>query len=211
MKQVLGILGGGRYGRLVAELALLTGNFESVRFFDDSLPVDGERIVGRTEEVLAWQRSGRISHAAVAIGYKHFARREELFDLLQPHMPLPALIHPRAVVSPSARLGDGVQLFALACVETEATLGNNVTVFNQSTIAHDARIDAHTFLSIGVAMGGGIHIGKRTFVGVNAALVNDISVGDDCVVCGGTFLTDSIGPETTVIGNPWRTITGTEL
>jgi acetyltransferase-like isoleucine patch superfamily enzyme len=41
---------------------------------------------------------------------------------------------------------------------------------------------------------------------VNATVVNDIEIGKNCIVCGGTFLTKSIADEVCVIGNPYREI-----
>ena len=204
-KKCLGIIGGGRFGRLAENLAIETGEFEDVVFFDD-FDNSEQKTIGTIADIETMIAAKRISHLSVAVGYKHFHFRQEVYERFRGKIAFANLIHPSAWVSKGATLGEGVSIYSMVNVETGASIGSNVSVFNQSSITHDVHIADHSFLSVGVAMGGGVQIGKRVFVGVNASIVNDISIGDDSIVCGGTFLTKSLPEQSCVIGNPFREI-----
>jgi sugar O-acyltransferase (sialic acid O-acetyltransferase NeuD family) len=206
MGRVLGIVGAGRFGRLAANLAEDTANFDEICFFDDFLEVDHSRIVGKIADIDAFISAGRITALIVAVGYKHFQLRQDIFERYRQSVSFATLVHPTSFVSKGAKIDEGVMIYSHCNVEVGASLGPNVTVFNQTSITHDVSVGSHSFLSVGISMGGGVQIGKRVFIGVNSTLVNDIVLGDDCIVCGGTFLTQSIEANSCVIGNPFRMI-----
>lgn len=207
----LGILGGGRFAELIADLADAIGHFDSIHMFDDSLKGRKPGVSGSLDEVDSFIERGQIDSLAIGIGYRHFSVRQALFEKYFRKIDFPPLIHPSAVVSPKARIGPGCLIFSMVNVEVHAHLESNVAVFNNSSVTHEVEIGAHSFLSVGVAMGGGVKIGSRTFIGVNATIVNDINIGNDCVVCAGTFLTDSISDAASVVGNPFRQISRPQI
>ncbi|MDE0838076.1 MAG: hypothetical protein OSB41_03390 [Kiritimatiellae bacterium] len=202
----LGIIGAGRFGRLASNLARDTAEFSVIMLFDDVVEIGTEGVVGKIGDIEKYARDGQLTHLSIAVGYKHFHFREELFERFRNVLPIATLVHPTAFVSAEAKLGEGVSIYSMVNVEMGAVVDHNATIFNQSSITHDAHIGRHSFLSVAVGMGGGVDFGARTFVGVNATLVNDISVGDDSIICGGTFLTKSIPENSCVIGNPYRQI-----
>ena len=206
MNNKLGIIGGGRFGGLVADLADDTNQFSQIVFFDDILPVDGNKIIGKFCDIDRFYQQGTITHLAIAIGYKHFTLREQMYEKFRGKIPFATCIHPTAFVSKSAKIGEGCLIYSMVNIEMHASIANNVTIFNQSSISHEVSVGDHSFFSVGVSMGGGVQFGKRTFVGVNASIANDIEIGDDSIVCGGTFLTKSIGNNSCAIGNPYRLI-----
>ena len=115
------VVGAGGHGRSVAEAAVLSGHFEVVCFLDDSLP-EGETVLGvpvlGPVTSMAHYRT-RADQAIVAIGNN--AAREGLTQQLNAAgFDLATIVHPRAIVSPSAILGAGSALMACAIVGTEA-------------------------------------------------------------------------------------------
>ena len=204
--RTLGIAGAGRYGGLVSDLARAAGGFDRITFFDDHVAQDGTRVVGAFSDIADHIKNNSISHLAIAVGYKHFEAREAIYREHQGTIPFATLVHPSAWVSEDARLGEGAQIYSMANVETGVVMEPNVAVFNQTSITHEVHVGAHSFLSVGVSMGGGVRIGERSFIGVGANIVNDIRIGSDSVVCGGTFLSASIPDNTCVVGNPYKVI-----
>src|SRR3989344_3954354 len=54
-----------------------------------------------------------------------------------------SVVHPQAIILPSAKLAEGVQVMAGAVVGTDANIGENVIVNTSSSVDHDCVIDAH--------------------------------------------------------------------
>ncbi len=72
-------------------------------------------------------------------------------------------IHPSAVIDPSAVLGDGVTVGALAVIGPRATIGAGAVIGPQSYIGADVTLGAHGFLREGVRLGARVTIGDRFF------------------------------------------------
>jgi sugar O-acyltransferase (sialic acid O-acetyltransferase NeuD family) len=204
-KKSLGILGAGPFSDLIRDLAIECGFAGRFVIFDDFAAATGGA-VGRMEDSHAFLKRGEIDCLAVAVGYRHFALRQALFESFDDSELFPNFIHPRSFVSPRAKLGHGNLVFSQANVEAGAVVENNVTIFNQTSVTHDVFVGSHSFLSVGIAMGGRVRIGERCFIGLNATIVNDVEIGDDSLVCAGTFLSQSLLPDSCAVGNPHRLI-----
>ncbi len=202
----LGILGGGRFGRLILDLVQSCAEYQKIVFFDDTIPPDGKQFLGTFSDIDAALAKGKVDHLAIAIGYKHFELRDSLFERYSKTAMFPSFVHPTAYVSKDAEISAGCCIFSMANVEMEAKLAPNVSVFNQTSVTHGAHIGAHSFLSVGVALTGGVTIGSHTFIGANATVTNDLTIGNNCLICAGTLLTESIPDNTCVIGNPFKIV-----
>lgn len=203
---VLGILGAGRFSRLIESLAHETGCYAKVVCFDDDAPVDGQRVLGTLDDVPDHVDRGHVQALAIGIGYRHFSLRETLFHKYKDQGLFATLIHPSAFVSPEAEVAEACIVYSLANIESGTHVGPNVVVFNQTSLSHDVVVRAHSFFSVGINMGGGVQFGQRVFVGVGSTLINDISIGDDCCICAGTMVSKDLPARTYVVGNPMRTI-----
>ncbi len=73
-------------------------------------------------------------------------------------------IHPSAVVSPEARLGQGVEVGPLAVIEARAVIGDGARVGAHCVVERDAHVGAGTRLAPRVVLGHGCHIGARGLV-----------------------------------------------
>ena len=76
--------------------------------------------------------------------------------------PKPAAgVHPSAVVSPRAVIGQGVHIGALAVIEADAVIGDGVVIGSHTTVGERARIGAGTRLAPHVTIGFDCVIGER--------------------------------------------------
>src|SRR5204862_3858294 len=104
------IWGGGRDGRAVAVLAREAGWI--VAGFTDRAGAPRPGILGTDADVGALARAGKIDAAVVGVGNSALPRRAELFRLLYDcGLATQALVHPRAVLARSSRIGDGSVVF----------------------------------------------------------------------------------------------------
>ena len=70
-------------------------------------------------------------------------------------------VHPSAVVSPDAQLGQGVEVGPLAVIEAGAVIGDGARIGAHCVIERDAQVGAGTRLAPRVVLGHGCRIGAR--------------------------------------------------
>jgi len=115
-----------------------------------------------------------------------------------------SVIHPGAMVSPDATLGEGIQVLARAVIQTGAVIGDNVVVNTGAIVEHDVRIDAHAFISPGAVVCGDATIGRGVFVGAGAVILPGIVIGGNAIVAAGATVIDAVPEGSLVTGTPAR-------
>jgi sugar O-acyltransferase (sialic acid O-acetyltransferase NeuD family) len=127
---------------------------------------------------------GKYAQALVSVGQiKTPEPRLHLFDLLvKSGCALPAIVSPRAYVSPHASLGAGTIVMHGAVVNAGAVVGRNCIINSQSLIEHDVEIADHCHIATSSAINSGVRIGAGTFVGSNSSVRQGISIGERCVI-----------------------------
>ena len=127
---------------------------------------------------------GDYAHALITIGQiKTPEPRTRLFDLVQQSgCTLPAIVSPRAYVSPHATVGAGTIVMHGAVVNAGAAVGRNCIINNQSLVEHDAVIADHCHISTAAAVNGGVHVGAGSFIGSGSSVRQDIRIGERCVI-----------------------------
>jgi UDP-perosamine 4-acetyltransferase len=195
------ILGAGGHGRAVAELAAECG--WSVAGFTDDSP--GPGVLGGDGDIEGLIRAGEADAAIVGVGNTALSRRTELFDLLKRMgATTPTLVHPRASVARTCRVGDGTVLFPGVVLGAAVEVGDNVVVYSNAVAEHDCRIASHAYLSPGAILCGSVSVEAGAFVGAGAVLLPGITVGARATVAAGAVVTIAVVPGATVLGSPAR-------
>lgn len=146
MKQLL-ILGAGGYGKTIADLACQTGGYDSVAFLDDGQT--GEQILGGCEAVFTL--AGEQIHAYPAFG-NNTLRMKWLDRLMAVGISVPTLVHPRAYVSPTAKLGTGTMVLPMAVVNTGVSVGDGCIINIGALIDHDTVVESGVHLAPGAVV-----------------------------------------------------------
>jgi len=165
------VIGAGGFGRSVAEAAAASGAFAVVGFADDRWPdlepIWGLPILGRIADLAAL----RVHATAAVIAIGDNARRRAVFALATAAgFELVSVIHPRAIVSPSALVGSGVTVMAGAVIGCEAQLGDGVVVSAGAVIDHHGKLGEFSQASAGACLGGGASIGTEAWIQEGCAL-----------------------------------------
>ncbi len=98
------------------------------------------------------------------------------------------VVHPSAVISPSARLGLGTFVGPLAVVSTNSTVGDHCIVHLNSSVGHDAKIGDYCAVLPGARISGTVKIGDRVLIGSNAFVNAGVQIGNDCQVDALTYV-----------------------
>jgi sugar O-acyltransferase (sialic acid O-acetyltransferase NeuD family) len=195
------IFGAGGHGRVVADAALLAGQWNRVLASDRDLArCVGELLPGvpalRPDEALA-------AATAVHVAIGNAANREKETATLAAGL-LATLVHPRSSVSRNAHVGAGCFIAAQAVVGPGARLGTAVIVNHGAVVDHDVAIGDFSHIAPLVALGGGVQIGKRVLVGSGASILPGVRVGDDAVIGAGAVVADHLIEPGVYAGVPAR-------
>ena len=114
------------------------------------------------------------------------------------------LLHPRAWVSASARLGRGVVVGPFADVSADSRAGDLVTINAHSGLGHDASLGDFVTLSGYVDLTGGVTVGPRSFFGSGARVLPRLSIGADCTVGAGAVVVRGCEDGVTLYAAPAR-------
>lgn len=155
------------------------------------------------DEVLPGLHAQGLNAAVIALGDN--ALRERLGLWVQElGFDLPTIVHPSALVSPSAHLGKGVVVMAHAVVGTEAHIGDLAIVNTGAVLDHDNRLGTAAHVAPGCALAGNVRVGERALVGVGSAVRPGIRIGADAIVGAGSAVVSDVPDGSRVGGAPAR-------
>lgn len=202
----LAVLGASGHGKVVADVAELVG-WNEVVFFDDAWPgvkQNGHwQVVGDTAVLL--KDISAFDGAVIAIGNNRI-RQIKQRDLKASGAQLVSVIHPAAVVSRYAKVGEGAVIFASAVINTCAEVGEGCIVNTGVVIEHDCVVGEFAHVSPNSILAGGVKVGSLAWVGACASVRQLIEIGKGSIVGMGAVVTKDVPPEVTVVGNPAKTI-----
>jgi len=114
------------------------------------------------------------------------------------------LIHPAAVVVPTARIGPGVIVCPQAIVSDSAALGRFAVVNYHASVAHDSSVGDFAVLSPYATLAGGARVGDDAFLGLHASVGPGVSVGPRSKVAANSCALADAPPDSLVHGVPGR-------
>ena len=126
------ILGAGGLGQMVGEVARAAGNWDGVAFLDDA--VRGADVAGKCMDYTSL--TGEYPEAVAAFGDNRL-RLAWTRRLLDAGYRVPSVVHPTAIVSPSAVLGPGCLVLHGAIINTNTALGAACLVNSGALVDHD--------------------------------------------------------------------------
>jgi sugar O-acyltransferase (sialic acid O-acetyltransferase NeuD family) len=116
-----------------------------------------------------------------------------------------SLIHPSAIISPTASLGQGCVINAGVVVASGACLGRHVLLNRGSTIGHDTILADYAIVQPGANVAGHVTVGFGSVVGMGANVIEDRQIGSHSVIAAGAVVTKDVPDYTLVAGVPAET------
>ncbi len=187
---MLYIVGGGGHGSDVADLALRCG-LTPAGIADDRR-VDTARFAGRGIAV-----SGTIVEVPPDARFTFGVGVPEVRQKLAPRVPCPPaqpLVDPSAVVSPTATLGAGTQIFWQAAVSPLCHLGEHVLIGHGAAVGHDSVLEDLVCVAPGARIGGDVTVGTCVSIGAGALILAGLRIGDHAIIEPGAVVTRSLEP-----------------
>lgn len=204
------IWGAGGHARVVADIIRASAAYEIAGFIDDLRPdragdtIDSAPILGGRDALTSALATG-VHHLIVAFGDCN-ARLEEARFATSIGFTLAVAIHPRAVVAPGTRIGNGTVIAANAVVNPGVVVGDSVIVNTSSTIDHDCVIGDGAHICPGVCLAGGVQVGEASWIGAGATVADGRTVGKRSIIGAGAVVIRDIPDEVVAFGVPARVI-----
>ncbi len=176
--QRLALIGGGGFAKEIAEVVCACGH-SLAGTYSTSPEVQVGRYRGYLDALLA----DRAEYAGVVLAIGGVSRRAiqaraELIAWLDRHgFPCPALVSPRAIVSPDVMVGAGAFVAHGVIVNVDARLGRFSVLNSAAIVGHDADIGDNTTVSPGAFIGGRCTIGADSLIGPLAKVLQGITLG----------------------------------
>ena len=145
----------------------------------------------------------------VAIG-KNRTRAAYFDQFLATGMPAGTVIHPSAVISSDAVIGNGSFVAAGAIVYTSARVGVDTVINTGCTIDHDCVIGDHALVGPLACLCGGVQVGDGSLIGAGSTNIPARSIAEWSVVGAGATVVSDLPAGSLAVGVPARVVRTTE-
>lgn len=165
------LFGASGHGKVVHDIVRATGG--RVDAFIDDAPA-APTLCGRP--VLSG-RTG-LAPVIVSIGANHVRR------LIAGRLggPFATAVHPSAVVSPTACVGEGTVVMPGAVIGTGATVGRHCIVNTGTVIGPYCHVADFCHIAPHATLCTAVHVGEESMVGVGAVVTDNIHIGSCCTI-----------------------------
>ncbi len=198
MKQIY-IYGASGHGKVVADIARAVG-YTIAAFVDDD--ESKSEFCG-----LPCIRADKMQQLPVALGIGSNKARKAVYEKLKKGgFEMPTLIHPSAVISPSAQIAEASVVMPNAVVNAYAAIGTGCIVNTAAVIEHDCVIGNFTHISPNAALAGGVGVGEMSHIGIGASAIQLIKIGKECAIGAGAAVISDISDGATAVGVPAKVI-----
>lgn len=113
-------------------------------------------------------------------------------------------IHPSAIISSSAVIGDGSVLMPGAIIQAEVHIGRHCIINTGATIDHECQIGDYVHIAPGATLCGNVTVGEGTLIGVGSKVIPGVKIGKWCIIGAGSVVIRDIPDGMVAFGNPCK-------
>jgi sugar O-acyltransferase (sialic acid O-acetyltransferase NeuD family) len=208
------ILGIGSYAVNIAEIVECmnewtannddkTSKFEIVGFIDpDSKKIGKKYFDFEVLGDLTW--FDNITEELNVIGI--ISREERYQKILElqdnPLIKFPNIVHPTAIISKKARIGEG-NIFAQGVIVAPAAVIGSFNKMNYGVIvSHHCNVGDFNVINGMVHITGSATIGSRCMLGAGAVIIDNVTIGNQVKVGANSLVRMDLPDNSTAVGNP---------
>ena len=192
------LYGASGHGKVVKDILNANG-IKVEAFIDDNLDVD--KCGGKP---VLHDATG-LSPIIVSVGVNCVRKMiVERITVGNPTIEFATAIHPSAIVSPSAKIGEGTVVMAGVVINADAKIGKHCIVNTGTSIDHECVVENYCHIAPGVNISGDTHVGEGTWVGVGSGVMQGIKIGKNCMIGAGSVVVRDIPDGVVAYGNPCK-------
>jgi len=121
---------------------------------------------------------------------------------IHPEVSFPAIVDPSATLAEGALVGAGTVVLQGGLIGAQATIGEFCIINTGSSLDHECVMHPFSSLAPGVKTGGRVTIGHRSAIGIGASIKHGVTIGDDAVIGGMSYVHRDIPPLSVCYGVP---------
>lgn len=191
------LFGASGHGKVVAEIAI--ENNIIVEGFIDKNPQLKECLGIRVSQEIPESAQ----HIFISIGNNKI--RKEIVESLDKEKFI-SLIHPKATVSTTAKIGSGTVIMAGVSINACTKIGCQTIINTNASVDHDCLIGDFVHISPNVAIAGNVEVGEGSHIGIGTSVIQGIRIGKWCTIGAGSVIIKDVPDGVKVVGNPGRII-----
>lgn len=207
------VIGAGGHAQVVADILSRQRdageNIDVLGHLDDRIDLVGPNC-GSLPVLGPIEARHSIPHDAVVIAIGDNATRRQVYwQLRDSGERFVTAHHPKAVLAPDVRVGDGSVICAGVIVNTGATISENTILNTACSVDHHAHVSSHVHIGPGVRIAGDVHIGEAALVGIGACVLPGKRIGSGSIVAAGAVVICDVPDGMTARGVPAQLWPGT--
>jgi len=198
------IIGNGGHSKVVKDIITSNQNLHIVGYLDDKFEknvIEDEMFYG---PISAYQfLIDKFNELKFIIAIGHNQTRKQIANKINLEESLyKTLVHPSAIISPSARIGKGTVVMANTVINSDAVIGAHVIVNTGSIIEHGSKVNDFAHISPNATLTGCVQLGEGVHIGAGATLIPNVEVGNWSTIGAGATVINSIPSNITAVGIP---------
>lgn len=183
----------------------------------DSLKASGKKISGlfddnpEVKELLGYNVFGPFDpirlgdeELIISVGVNHV--RKKIVDKLPVNIRYGNAIHPSAIISAYAALGEGTVVMQGAVIQSSVSIGKHCIINTTASVDHDCLLEDYVHISPNATLCGAVSVGEGSQVGAGAVVIPGIKIGKWSLVAAGAVVMKNVPDNVLVLGNPARVV-----
>lgn len=183
----------------------------------DSLKASGIKISGlfddnpKVKELLEYNVYGPFDpirlgdeELIISVGLNHI--RKKIVDKLPGEIRYGNAIHPSAIISEHASLGEGTVVMQGAVIQSCVSIGKHCIINTTASVDHDCLLEDYVHISPNATLCGAVKVGEGSQVGAGAVVIPGIKIGKWSLVAAGAVVMKDVPDNVLVLGNPARVV-----
>ncbi|MEH7609677.1 acetyltransferase [Gottfriedia acidiceleris] len=199
------IVGNGGHSKVIQEMAYSL-NHEIIAILDDKYTIevrDNDVVFGPVNAIKKYL----YDQVKVIIAIGNNELRNKIVNLLNINRDqYLSIIHPTAIVSPSAIIGNGTVVMPRTVINAEAKIGDHCIINTSSVVEHDNTIGDYSHISPNATLTGNVEIDVGVHIGAAATIIPSIKIGKWSVIGAGSTVLKNIPACSCAVGSPAKVI-----
>lgn len=194
------LYGASGHGKVIKDILEAQG-IEVEAFVDDDLSIT--HLCGKP----VLHQSEGLRHLIVSIGNNN--TRKKIAEKL--YCQFGIAIHPSAIVSPTAKIGEGTVVMPGAIINADAIIGKHCIINTGASVDHECVVGDYCHVAPHATLCGQVHVGEGTLIGVGASVIPCIRIGNWCTIGAGAAVVKNVTNGDIVVGVPAKILKMKEL